>query len=255
MIPFPLHIRISKVIDWLTRPKNPANLALIYHNQPDAQAHHFGPFSDEVEQEIRKIDKSLRYMFTQLMSSNLADDLNVIILSDHGMAEVHEGNLTVLSEVVDHQLYKIYGERPLYFVDPNNGEEANVYHMLEKASKKNHFRVYRKQDIPDRFHYKFNDRILPIIIFPEENHELISDRRQFSADFTKVWGDHGYDNDAPSMRPFFFATGPAFKKGIVYEKEFQNIDLYPLMCKILDLPYERFNHNGSLDRIAEILAD
>ncbi len=52
------------------------------------------------------------------------------------------------------------------------------------------------------------------------------------------------------MHPFFIAHGPAFKKNYTSEG-FRNIDIYPLMCHILDIkPYP---NNGSLDQVRDLL--
>ena len=63
-------------------------------------------------------------------------------------------------------------------------------------------------------------------------------------------GDHGYSNDDLEMHPFFIAHGPAFKKGFQSES-FNNVDLYPLLCHILDI--EPVPNNGSLENIENIL--
>ena len=52
------------------------------------------------------------------------------------------------------------------------------------------------------------------------------------------------------MRPFFIAHGPAFKKGLQTES-FKNVDIYPMLCHILDL--EPAPHDGSLENIEHIL--
>lgn len=48
------------------------------------------------------------------------------------------------------------------------------------------------------------------------------------------YGVHGYDNDLESMQAIFMALGPMFNSGGVME-EFDNIDLYPLFCTMLDI--------------------
>ncbi len=47
-------------------------------------------------------------------------------------------------------------------------------------------------------------------------------------------GAHGYDNFNPDMFSIFYAEGPAFKKNYKF-KELNNIDIYNLMCRILNL--------------------
>jgi predicted AlkP superfamily pyrophosphatase or phosphodiesterase len=47
-------------------------------------------------------------------------------------------------------------------------------------------------------------------------------------------GAHGYDNRNPDMYSIFYAVGPSFKKGYVLT-ELDNIDVYNLICRILEL--------------------
>lgn len=241
------------VTEWLTHPTRPANLAVIYHNQPDFRAHDFGPFSREVRKELQIIDHHLKHLFTRLEQLNLLPELNIIILSDHGMSEVKRENLTVLSRIIDENLYDIYGDPPLYNLEPKKGQIDKVYSILQEKSHKHGFYVYKKEGIPDDFHFKKSNRIQSIIVYAKENYELIGNETEIGRFLTPIWGEHGYINDAESMRPFFLGLGPAFKSDYVYSNQFENIDVYPLMCKILDLPLERFTNNGTFGRIASVL--
>ena len=64
-------------------------------------------------------------------------------------------------------------------------------------------------------------------------------------------GGHGYDpRKVLAMHPFFIAFGPAFKKGLVSEP-FDSVDIYPLMCYILQV--KPSPNNGSLDNVRHIL--
>jgi len=53
------------------------------------------------------------------------------------------------------------------------------------------------------------------------------------------------------MHPIFIAHGPAFKKAYKAEP-FQSVDLYPLLCHLLDIKPRP--NNGSLEAIKHILA-
>ena len=64
------------------------------------------------------------------------------------------------------------------------------------------------------------------------------------------YGNHGYNNSLHSMHPFFIARGPAFKQGHISEP-FNNVDIYPLMCHILDI--EPHKHDGSFVNVKHIL--
>ncbi len=45
-------------------------------------------------------------------------------------------------------------------------------------------------------------------------------------------GSHGYDNALPSMRAVFVAAGPSFRRGATLPA-FDNVDVYPLLAKLL----------------------
>lgn len=64
------------------------------------------------------------------------------------------------------------------------------------------------------------------------------------------FGLHGYDNDIPSMRAFFMATGPAF----VSNKDFlpfDSVDLYDLFANVLNIPSTA--NNGTYTNIQGLL--
>ena len=50
-------------------------------------------------------------------------------------------------------------------------------------------------------------------------------------------GSHGYDPDLPSMRATFIAAGPAFRPRTRLPV-FDNVDVYPLLMRLLALPAE-----------------
>lgn len=64
------------------------------------------------------------------------------------------------------------------------------------------------------------------------------------------FGLHGYNNEAMEMHPFFFANGPAFIPGCKLEP-FNNTDLFPLFCKILELNCPIVN--GTLSHLTKCL--
>lgn len=73
-----------------------------------------------------------------------------------------------------------------------------------------------------------------------------------SAKLPQVYGYHGYLNSYQQMWPYFFAIGPAFKANYSFTQPPHQLDLYELMCHLLDL--RPMPNNGSFDRISHILA-
>lgn len=78
---------------------------------------------------------------------------------------------------------------------------------------------------------------------------IVSFPQYYSTVISVTEGDHGYNNSLPDMHPFFMAMGPALKVNHTVET-FKNVDVYPLICKILGI--EPAPNNGSMD-IVQIL--
>lgn len=64
-------------------------------------------------------------------------------------------------------------------------------------------------------------------------------------------GNHGYDNDVDQMRPLFMAAGPDFKKGYSFSEPFANVDVFPLLCRILRLAAPP--SNGSYQDVSHLM--
>ena len=80
--------RIDKIIEWMSDNPENANCVFAYFDQPDTQAHLFGPFSTQVIEQVQRADKTIGYLLKRLEDKSLLSQTNLIILSDHGMAEI-----------------------------------------------------------------------------------------------------------------------------------------------------------------------
>ena len=81
--------RIDKMMQWFTRKVNPINLGLLYFPEPDETGHDYGPDSAEVNDVIRgELNEALGYLKKSLEGAHMLDSTNIIITSDHGMADM-----------------------------------------------------------------------------------------------------------------------------------------------------------------------
>lgn len=80
--------RIDKIIEWMTNTPKNANCVFAYFDEPDTTAHNYGPFSEQVFEKVRIADKTIGYLMEKLEEKRLSEETNLIILSDHGMAEI-----------------------------------------------------------------------------------------------------------------------------------------------------------------------
>jgi hypothetical protein len=75
-------------------------------------------------------------------------------------------------------------------------------------------------------------------------------KRKKSSSKDKI-GRHGYDNDLPSMRPLFLASGPNFKENYTFSETIDMIDMYSLFCNLLSI--QPSVNNGSVSRVVHVL--
>ncbi|XP_054162169.1 uncharacterized protein LOC128960123 [Oppia nitens] len=247
-------MRIDTIINWLTSTSKPANCIFMYFEEPDSDLHQWGPYSIQTMIQMRRADDIVGYLLNSLHRNGLSSITNLIVLSDHGFAKVSSEHVIQLNDIINPNLYALYGHSPDWSLLPKSGYEDLVYETLLNASKTMPFTIYRRQDIPIHYHYTNNRRILPLFLTADEGWDVFQNDSQWHRPKGyPVWGNHGWDNRLPSMRPMFLANGPAFKRGYYLNKVFANTDLYPLMLTVLSLPVHEFHSNGSLDAVKDLL--
>ena len=240
--------RVDTVVNWLVNGNEDGeiNLALLYFNQPDHDGHKYGPESDEVTETIKRCDNITGYLVEQLKLYNLFSDINIIITSDHGMTELSQNRTVNIDKYVDqNDVFKIIDYGTGAGVWPSSNE-ADAIDKLYKSLKGigNHVQVYKKDEIPDRYHYSNNVRIPPILLVPDDGWWI-----NYNSSL-QLNGSHGYDNDLLDMHPFFISHGPSFKQNYTSEP-FSSVHIYSLMCHLLGFPPAP--NNGSLQNIRHIL--
>ncbi|WAR21923.1 ENPP4-like protein [Mya arenaria] len=230
----PFSERLDTVIEWLTNTSFAVELVLLHFQEPDSTGHDFGPYGAETLAKVEEMDGVLEDLVSRFDAANLWSSVNVIVTSDHGMANTSDQRMVDILDYVDHNAIKetpTLGAVVNLLVMPDMRDE--VYRNLSKAP---HMSVYMREDVPTRFHFSNNPRILDI---NASEYWYASDQ-----------GGHGYDNELMSMKPIFYARGPDIKVGYT-SATFNLVDIYPLVCELLNVTAAP--NNGSLDVAATIL--
>ena len=162
------------------------------------------------------------------------------------MTNVYPKNVYTLTDYVEPNSYDLYYYGAFAFLHPKPGFKDEIYQKLKKIP---HTHTYYKENIPSRWHYQNNRRIPEIFSLAEEGFYISPDKNTTN-NITSIFGDHGYDNKLKSMHGIFIAHGPSFKKNLKV-KLIKNIDIYELMCFVLQITPH--SNNGSLDRIKFIV--
>ncbi|MFL2983334.1 MAG: ectonucleotide pyrophosphatase/phosphodiesterase [Candidatus Neomarinimicrobiota bacterium] len=248
----PFDSRIDSVLSWLSMPKKKRpRLCLLYFHEPDHTGHETGPKSDETAMMVNKLDSLLGIFMEKLEKLSIFDKLNIVIVSDHGMTEISSERTVNLADHIDISKIKQEGSGPYSLLyDMEKNQIKTIVNQLNKSPNIN---AYAKKDIPERFHFKKHHRIKDILVLADEgwyiNNQSISSSSEIGKQVIKG-GTHGYDNQLKSMHALFIAKGPSFKEGVLVPP-FENINIYPMICHILNITPNK-NIDGNLKKIIHI---
>ena len=248
----PYEKRIEGIINWLQLPvdKRPHFITL-YFDATDTYGHQKGPDSPEINKAIQRLDNILGLLFHRLNDIGFYEKTNIIVVSDHGMAAVDSQRIINIGRLLKGIKYKSQGDGPVMMIDCAENLIADIHQKL--SENENHYQCYLKNEVPEYFHFSQHPFISPIIIVAEPGWSLIDSGLSKLAYQFRTKGNHGYDNFHLDMHGIFYAMGPVFKNGY-HTGTLQNIDIYPLLCKIFNI-FPRQNIDGKLERIEFILND
>lgn len=256
----PWKTRVDLAIDWFEHSGTPSNLVMLYFEEPDTTAHTFGPESAQVLSYIQKVDNITTYLHDRLSNKNLIDKVNVVLLSDHGMATVTPHRIFNLTQYVNKAFFQIVDSSPVLQIHPSKGKETVVYNALKTASQAANFSIYRSSELPQRWHYGHSPRTPPLLAVADIGYafqdliewyeEWFQQKFNRTLTSTATLGLHGYDNMEPCMHPFFIASGPLVKSGHSVQP-FDTVDYYSLFSTILGVAPE--SNNGTFANVRDVL--
>jgi predicted AlkP superfamily pyrophosphatase or phosphodiesterase len=227
--------RIRVVLDWLALPEaERPRLVTLYFFEADSAGHKFGPDSKETGEAVAIVDAAIGKLREGVHRLGLDGVVSYVIVADHGMTETSPDRVVALSDLLDLKKVQIDFVGAVAGIRPREGvSEEEIYQTL--AAKPEHYSVYRREEMPERLHFRDNRRIPPIVMIANEGwyiqHTPVV-TAPARASFPK--GAHGFDPDLESMRATFIASGPAYRKGATVPP-FENIEIYDLICATLGL--------------------
>lgn len=224
--------RIDQVLAWLDLPagERPTFLTL-YFSDVDEAGHDHGPESAETGAAVAAVDRHLARLVEGLEARGLRDEVNLVLISDHGMAATSPERLIVLDDYIDPDAAQIVDLNPVLMLNPKPGQEDLLYEGLKRAP---HLSVYRRDEVPEPLHFRGHPRIPALIAIADEGW-TITTRSAVARGLERFHGgNHGYVPDAPSMGGLFVADGPAFRDSLEIGP-FDIVHLYNLLAAVLRL--------------------
>ncbi len=227
--------RVDGLLEWLALPAaQRPRLLTLYFDQLDAAGHTYGPESPEIAAAVQEVDNALAHLLDGLAKLGLRDTANLIIVSDHGMSETSPDRVVFFDDLMDMSLVTVEANGPHGGVRPKSGVDPAALVAAIRAKAPPQVQVYRREEVPERLHYRASDRIPPIV-FSMADHWCIEQKTGWpvlQARFDK--GNHGWDPATPNMGALFIASGPAFRRGVEFP-EVENTHVYNLLCAVLGL--------------------
>lgn len=243
---FPFEARIDSVLAWFNLPEEiRPQLIMLYFDEPDSEGHKLGPDNPKLIPMIQYLDALLGKIINGISRLEITSQLNLIVLSDHGMTEVKQGQTINLNDYLrDSESYHPYFGGPVVQLTMKETARKNKSHLLRELQKIPHIELYQPETLPERFHFK-NQDCGDFILVAEEGWVLSNTDNYGSA------ATHGYDPQLKNMHGIFYAMGPNIKKNHQIET-FENIHIYPFICELLQIkPYE--NPDDGPDGKPEVL--
>lgn len=215
--------KIEQILKWVDMDKvNRPRLIMSYWDGTDDLGHIDGPESPRVSQQLLLQNKHLQNLITAIDAREAWGHLTLIVVSDHGMAEVNNYiNLEQLLRISGIPAEISAGPAVAHiFLQADDIEQAKDF-----LSKQEHLAVYTKKDLPDAFHLNHPSRTGDIVV-------TTAAPNMFSS-FGQPKGMHGYRPETPDMWGIFYALGAAVvprKIGPVHQ-----VDIAPTIANILGI--------------------
>jgi alkaline phosphatase D len=224
----PFADRVDTVLKWLSLPANKRpHLVTLYFEEPDAVSHSYGPLSPETGAVVTSLDSLLGVLRQGLSRLPHGKNINLIVLSDHGMTEVDESRYNYILDTLPQAMVKrIYGGNPVWAVEPVEGKTDSVLYLMNIQRG---MKAFRRAELPAHLHYGTHSRIPAVVLIADPGWTAgLRPEARYSR------GDHGYDWRNSDMHSIFYAEGPAFKRGFTADTLY-NVDIYNIVTGILGL--------------------
>ena len=225
--------RVDDVLGWLDAPAaERPRLVSLYFEQLDKAGHDHGPDSPQVRGTLAELDAVIGRLVDGLAARGLLDRVDLVVVSDHGMAKVGPGHAIGVAEMVDPRDATVISDGQSIGIVPVPGREAEAEKRLLGAH--DQYDCWRRSELPARWDYGRNPRVPPIVCQMHEGWDALFPAKLAKRPPQATRGSHGFDPALPSMRALFVARGPSFVPGTQLPA-FDNVDVYPLLAHLLGI--------------------
>ncbi|MGG5505712.1 MULTISPECIES: ectonucleotide pyrophosphatase/phosphodiesterase [unclassified Myroides] len=240
--------RLTQVEEWLNLPeKVRPHFITFYMPDVDHAGHQYGPDAPETEKAVLQVDQAMKKLLEITEKSSLP--INLIIVSDHGMLELDQETLLQLPIKVEEKEVAVASNGTYVSLFVHQQKDIKTYYeKIKKEMNPKLMQVYLKDDLPKEFHFSSKEdrynRVGDIVLTAMPPYYFTN---------KPLAGSHGFDpNAVKEMHAIFVAKGPNILSNHKVDS-FENVLVYPIIAKILDLKINYDEIDGDMDVIKQIV--
>ena len=215
---------LNEGIRWLKLPqKERPQLILLYLSQVDEAGHHFGPKSIETKEACEELDNSMNSFYEKLIT--LPFNVNLIVVSDHGMVEINPKKVFYLEDFIDfNKVHKSIGSGNLVHLYYTDEQECNKAYQKLSQFKQTLYSIYKKNDLPESYNLKKSSHTGDLVVKAHFPAYIMADRSRP----LHIKGNHGFDpKKVKEMNGIYYGIGKDLEKSKIEVRETK--DIYKLL--------------------------
>jgi len=227
--------RVEKALEWLAMPEETRpHLITLYFEDVDTATHRYAPKSDQSLASIERVDGYLAALTAGIDSLSIADDVYIVIVSDHGQAARKPDEAPFIIDTVtalDGLTVVDHGAAAFIYLPEKDPDLALVIRDSINESWQ-HGKAMLRRDLPESWRATAAAGFADIVAQADPGYMIFSTLTQAKG---ASRGDHGWAREFEDMHGVFMATGPRLPKGEVIPV-IEVVDVFPLLMNILELP-------------------
>ncbi|TLX49173.1 alkaline phosphatase family protein [Pseudoalteromonas ruthenica] len=219
--------RVEQIIQWLKLPKQQRpKLIMSYFSEVDSLGHKYGPNAPQTKAGALGIDRLIGELWRRI-NTELDTEVNLIVVSDHGMSEVNPDAGIPLASLNIDDGFKVINSGTRVAIYQHKASTRALQALRERLHKQaaDQYQVMSKEQLaqygvtmgPRQADIVLQTR--PPVVFTQPDHHYL--------------GTHGFIDD-DNMDAVFLAVGPSFHQGKTLA-QVRNLDIYPMVAHILGL--------------------
>lgn len=224
----PMLARADSMVAWLGLPvAERPQLILGYIEVVDHAGHQAGWDAPLTRAAVREADSAVGRLWDGVQASAVRNSVTVIVVSDHGMADIDsvvDLAAAVKADSTSPKEQSAEGPVAALWFDGDTAQERRAQAVLATLP---HAHVYTRHGLPARFHADVPG-IGDLVVIADDGWAFGSPERPHTR------GNHGYDPMQPDMHALFIAAGRGIRPGVVLPA-FENVNVNPLIARLLDL--------------------